>query len=273
MGSKGKYYRKFKAFTRLIPLSGQTTLLLSSLALFSISALSQYDARTSRFSQQYPGLVNAYYESGDHIVIKEIAGNKVDPLYSKNSHIPLTRTAVSGEQGLHPDALSGADKAETTESVRRTRRSIQVVPQEQALKQLSRGGDVKPNRSESKAIPVMKSNKQTLTKYLHFSEKTALNFMHFHKTGGVSYKTALFAFFKGKKKGNGEKMRLWESCFETIVKGESHWRCEWDRLWAMNVSERSKMDLVFGHQYWQRGVKDYLNQRDMRTFFSHSTSI
>lgn len=111
----------------------------------------------------------------------------------------------------------------------------------------------------------------TLNEHLNFTSRSALNFMHFHKTGGVSYKTALFSFFKDQKKGNGEPVRVLDACYmrkvmrDGLRPGES-WRCDWDPAWEMTPAERSKLDVVFGHQFWKHGAAEILRDRDMRTF-------
>lgn len=110
-----------------------------------------------------------------------------------------------------------------------------------------------------------------LRRHLNFTTRSVLNFMHFHKTGGVSYKTALYSFFNGKTKANGTPVRLHESCYQRSVGTRNGqflqtWRCDWDRILAMKPEERSQLDVVFGHQYWVGGVAQLLKQRDVRTF-------
>lgn len=107
---------------------------------------------------------------------------------------------------------------------------------------------------------------QTLAQYLNFSENTRLNFMHFHKTGGVSYKIALYGFFGNRKKADGTIVRVRDACYEQEWKGSTRWQCNWEPVWKMAPAERAKIDVFFGHQYRWHGVDEFLKGRDVRTF-------
>lgn len=112
----------------------------------------------------------------------------------------------------------------------------------------------------------------SLVKKLGFTERTALNFMHFHKTGGVSFKTSIFAVFDGKVKKNGQPVRVRDACYRRSVEGKEGqpsfdlWRCDWAPVWNMTEADRNQLDFVFGHQFHDNGVDAFLNQRDVRTF-------
>lgn len=111
-----------------------------------------------------------------------------------------------------------------------------------------------------------------LRTWLNFSKATAINFMHFHKTGGVSFKTALHKFYDKKFKANGEPVIIRDACYvREGVKEEGQptfevWRCDWEPIQKQSEEERNKLDFVFGHQFWENGVDGLLNKRDLRTF-------
>lgn len=133
--------------------------------------------------------------------------------------------------------------------------------------------DPNPGRTAAEALrphnsaPMAKPHHMlSLRQQLQFTMNTRLNFMHFHKTGGVSFKIALFSFFSKKKKRNGDKVRVRDACYELISNGKSHWRCDWTPLWKMTAKERSEFDVFFGHQYREHGVDHFLKGHDVRTF-------
>lgn len=110
----------------------------------------------------------------------------------------------------------------------------------------------------------------SLRSYLNFSERTALNFMHLHKTGGVSFKTALYRFFDLKRKRGGKPVQIRDACYaRNVSKGVTElqmWACDWNEVWAQPEAVRNQLDVVFGHQYRLHGVDGFLNKRDVRTF-------
>lgn len=124
----------------------------------------------------------------------------------------------------------------------------------------------------AQAAPVVETAGAQLRRHLNFTDRTALNFMHFHKTGGVSYKTALFALFDHKRKRTGQPVRVLDACYvrrERAAPGAPSfhtWRCDWDPAWALPAAQRSQLDVVFGHQYWRGGAPAFLAARDLRTF-------
>ena len=144
--------------------------------------------------------------------------------------------------------------------------------------------DIKSEENHDEAVePVREGNLETITEdtglnsddlgsYLNFSEKTSLNFMHFHKTGGVSFKTALFTFFSNKVKRSGEAVRVRDACYRRSSQAKEGaptfdiWRCDWMPLWELGEIERNKYDVIFGHQYRVGGAERVLNWRDVKTF-------
>lgn len=108
---------------------------------------------------------------------------------------------------------------------------------------------------------------------LKFTKKTALNFFHFHKTGGVSFKAALHNFYQDKFKADGGPVVYRDACYirDGVPDDPSQptfvlWRCDWAPIRAMDEENRNKHDLIFGHQFGGNGAKELLNKRDLRTF-------
>lgn len=107
-------------------------------------------------------------------------------------------------------------------------------------------------------------NDLALLRYLNFTSRTALNFMHFHRTGGWSYKTLLISFFRRKRKHNGSIVRTIDTCYKQ--KKHQRWRCDWDHVRRIAQRERTLVDVLHGHQYWVGGAIIMLPGRDVRTF-------
>lgn len=106
-----------------------------------------------------------------------------------------------------------------------------------------------------------------------FNEDTALNYFHLHKTGGVSFKERLFDFFNSKKKVNrkGYKAKVVDTCHMSgdarpALGIEAQWSCDWGELEVMPEKERNKIDVIVGHQYWEKGANYWLPSRDLRCF-------
>lgn len=134
-------------------------------------------------------------------------------------------------------------------------------------------GDPNPGKTATEALrphnsaPMPKARHlQPLRRRLGFSRRTKLNFMHFHKTGGVSFKIALFSFFMRKRKDDGQRVRVRDACYKVEKNGKVNWRCDWMPLWKMSAAERAKIDVFFGHQYREHGVEHFLKGQDVRTF-------
>lgn len=125
---------------------------------------------------------------------------------------------------------------------------------------------------QSVASAQVKHSAPSLKAWLNFSKTTAVNFMHFHKTGGVSFKTALHRFYDHRSKANGELVKIQDACYvREGVKEEGQptfevWRCDWGPIREQSEEERNKLDFVFGHQFKEDGVDELLNKRDLRTF-------
>lgn len=134
------------------------------------------------------------------------------------------------------------------------------------------GGNGIETMSEKYNQNIALSPQERISKYLNFSDRTALNFMHFHKTGGVSFKTALFKFFQNKMKKSGQPVKVRDACYKREI-GETEgvpnftfWRCDWDPIRELPEEERGKYDVIFGHQYRVGGAHELLKSRDLRTF-------
>ncbi len=220
-------------------------------------------------SQKYSGLVNAYHTtveavSGAH----SAAGNKTasEGATTKGSHVYINLTNPADED-RESEPAAVADVGSPGRSSTKTTATPGVKTEIKAPNQTD---TAHPGTTDS--VAAKPKHEKTLAEYLNFSEKTAINYMHFHKTGGVSFKSALFGFFMNKKKRNGEKVRLQDACYmrKLQVSGNvptfDRWRCDWAPIWEMTETERNKLDVVFGHQYWKNGAEAFLNKRDMRTF-------
>lgn len=114
---------------------------------------------------------------------------------------------------------------------------------------------------------------RSLKEWLHFTPSTAINFMHFHKTGGVSFKTSLHKFYHRKIKKSGQPVQVRDACYtrEGVKDDPSQptfimWRCDWEPLREMSEEERNNHDFMFGHQFWGNGAGTLLNKRDLRSF-------
>ena len=106
-----------------------------------------------------------------------------------------------------------------------------------------------------------------------FTLNTSLNYFHLHKTGGVSFKERLFDFFivYGRLKGNGRPTRIIDTCHMSgaarpALGSEAKWSCDWGEIQEMAKEERNKIDVVVGHQYWERGAGYWIPNRDVRHF-------
>lgn len=158
-----------------------------------------------------------------------------------------------------PKYSSFSVKAKHTEI---SQSSIEDVQQTQA-----------PDETEDGVGTSDEDQKRNLRKLLDFSERTAINFMHFHKTGGVSFKTSLHKFYNAKWKGNGNPVIARDACYvrEGVSSDRSQpsfkvWRCDWQPIRDMNEEDRNKHDFVFGHQFWGKGISELLKNRDLQTF-------
>lgn len=106
-----------------------------------------------------------------------------------------------------------------------------------------------------------------------FTENTALNYFHLHKTGGVSFKERLFDFFILYEKLNrkGLRAKVVDTCHMSgpvrpALGIEAQWSCDWGEIETMPEEERNKIDVVLGHQYWERGAGYWVPNRDLRYF-------
>ncbi|KAI0567810.1 Sulfotransferase [Gracilaria domingensis] len=107
----------------------------------------------------------------------------------------------------------------------------------------------------------------------NFDQTTALNYFHLHKTGGVSFKERLFEFFslEDKTTPNGEAINILDTCHNSgparpALGTEAEWSCDWATMEQRSEPERNKIDLILGHQYWEKGAEYWLPKRDLRYF-------
>lgn len=141
--------------------------------------------------------------------------------------------------------------------------------QKQNAKETSKAYTERNNTHESGDFKVFSDPADFST----FSNKTTLNYFHLHKTGGVSFKGRIFRFFftEGRKKGNGEPVSIVDTCYMSDTRRpemgiEAEWSCNWAKFEEMSVIEREKIDVIVGHQYWERGAAYWVPNRDLRYF-------
>lgn len=108
-----------------------------------------------------------------------------------------------------------------------------------------------------------------------FTLRTCLNYFHLHKTGGVSFKQRLYVFFRHPeriKQTTNSRVKILDTCHKgtngtTLALGkESVWSCDGGQLSSMEASARNEIDIVMGHQYWEKGAETLIPNRDVRFF-------
>lgn len=106
-----------------------------------------------------------------------------------------------------------------------------------------------------------------------FTASTALNYFHMHKTGGVSFKERLFNFFMmdDTAAALGRKPNIFDTCHISSTERnelglEKEWSCDWDEMDSLSEEARNKIDVILGHQYWERGAGYWIPNRDIRYF-------
>lgn len=129
------------------------------------------------------------------------------------------------------------------------------------------------NDSSSRSIPLISPlSQQQLSEIFKFSTQSALNFLHLHKTGGQTLKTALGNYYVGRQKQSGEKVVVHNLCYASMVRQKdgstqsAGWRCDLANLEQLSESARNKIDVVFGHQFAENGVSSLLASRNVNTF-------
>lgn len=113
---------------------------------------------------------------------------------------------------------------------------------------------------------------------LGFTNSTMLDYFHMHKTGGVTTKTLvreLLNIPENKrlltKRGNPLGHR--ETCYEAaspltnLSVLETTWRCDFRQIKELPADDLIGIDIVLGHQYWEKGCDFYFGAlRDVRYF-------
>lgn len=106
-----------------------------------------------------------------------------------------------------------------------------------------------------------------------FTRHTSLNYFHLHKTGGVSFKARLFDFFNLEKKINdrGLRVKVFDTCHTSgpsrkELGMEAEWSCDWREIKELAAANRTSIDVIVGHQYWEHGAGHWIANRDLRYF-------
>ncbi|CAN8074862.1 unnamed protein product [Agarophyton chilense] len=215
----------------------------------------------------------------------ETSKNESNAQPSKFGEKEITENSISGEdtKGREEDMkVDGGDISEGNEVIGaqldapqkpEERSNAQQDPEKDFSLEVRKEELPIADRIAAREAPAPVKTPKPLAEVLNFTPATAINFMHFHKTGGVSFKTSLHKFYYDKFKGNGEKVQVQDACYsrEGVQKDSSTpsflvWRCDWDPIREKNEEERNKIDFTFGHQFWGNGVGDLLNHRDVRSF-------
>lgn len=178
----------------------------------------------------------------------------------------------SSEEGWHSQNDNQDTRKDHVQESRR--RSSSVYEEDTSMPNSDRQESPAKAMEATDTKTTLQESEQTksLEQVLHFTPKTAINFMHFHKTGGVTFKTSLHVFYNSKFKSDGSQVVARDSCYKresTLRGGEQSfavWRCDWDPIRQLNNQERNGHDFVFGHQFGLHGVDELLNLRDLRTF-------
>lgn len=119
-----------------------------------------------------------------------------------------------------------------------------------------------------------------LARHLNFTNETMLNYFHMHKTGGVTTKVELMNLLNSAENKRlmtkrGQRMRYLETCYQTevIEKGdeksiEGMWRCDFGQIENMTEEEKAGVDILLGHQYWERGCDEMFGRKREVKHFS-----
>ena len=109
--------------------------------------------------------------------------------------------------------------------------------------------------------------------FLSFNDNTALNYFHLHKTGGVSFKEKMFDFFilEEKRNRHNKKPNVRDTCHMSgaarpALGIEAEWSCDWQQISKFSEQKRNDIDVIVGHQYWEKGAGFLIPKRDLRYF-------
>lgn len=141
------------------------------------------------------------------------------------------------------------------------------------VRQSASKSEIRVEKEKEDGAELHKGGQQDPADFSTFSGRTALNYFHLHKTGGVSFKERVFNFFfaEGHVKPDGQHAVIFDTCHTSGARHpalgvEAEWSCDWARLEQMSPAQRNAIDVVVGHQYWHRGASHLMPQRDLRYF-------
>lgn len=200
----------------------------------------------------------------------------------------VDRIAVVGGEGhVEKDEVADTDEAYSLESEQDGYGSADEASMHVSAEDLSEPGEVSGEALEEAGAHDVTDSSQ-LDEEAHkanellyrepadfrtFTENTSLNYFHLHKTGGVSFKERLFDFFMLYEKLNrsGRRAKVVDTCHMSgsarpALGIEAKWSCDWGEIETMPEEERNKIDVVLGHQYWERGAGYWIPNRDLRHF-------
>lgn len=74
-----------------------------------------------------------------------------------------------------------------------------------------------------------------------------------------------------KRNSRGLKARVVDTCHMSgparpALGIEAQWSCDWGQIETMSEADRNKIDVIVGHQYWEKGAGYWLPNRDLRYF-------
>lgn len=270
--------RRKGGFARLLPNYGQTTLLIAACFLFVTCFLGQQSARSQFMADSSIALVDGGANRGETAGGEANTSAKQVTVAPVGQPKPIEAPRFAETKGVVSHTLATEPKPVHVALISEPK-TVDVGPKPVSVDSISKSKPVsepKPVvhehhvalKPETQNTTPLKAPKrlQSLQEYLHFTDNTRLNFMHFHKTGGVSYKISLYTFFGDRKKKDGTSVEVRDACYEEKFNGSKRWQCDWKPLWKMAPAERAKIDVFFGHQYRENGVDFFLKGRDVRTF-------
>lgn len=197
-----------------------------------------------------------------------------DAPQNQKSHITKT-------QNLDPDF----NQKPTDALVAETATPQNAPPQEDQPQSQTASADAKQSEQTSKPPKEASSkhenadnsapqaNQRDPTDFSNFDSNTALNYFHLHKTGGVSFKERLYDFFNldNKITSLGMRVNVLDTCHMSgparpALGIEAQWSCDWGSMEPLSEEERNEIDVIIGHQYWEKGAEYWVPNRDLRYF-------
>lgn len=143
-------------------------------------------------------------------------------------------------------------------------------------------GDVSGRVSWTRSWPLTEADDVTglykIAAALKFTNKTMLNYFHMHKTGGVTTKTQIREVInnvENKKQltKRGQPLGMIETCYKSVSPLtnlsvlETTWRCDFRQIKELPADQLNGIDVVVGHQYWNKGCDFYFGTlREIRYF-------